>query len=171
MLSKEYYDNIAWDFLLCKDVWSFSDNIAYGFYLCNVVARVFRQNCTGFFMQCYLEPPGQYCIGFWPVQCYPRVLREDCTELSGASVVWSLIKSCPEPLGQHCIRFSAVQCFPKCIKTILHRIFSYALLPRTSQVLLHEVLTCAELSQKYWDKIAEDSFLCNVVWSLSDNMS
>ena len=96
-----------------------------------------------------------------------------------------------------------MQYFPKSIKTILHRIFSYALLHGTSRILLHKVLTCAKLSQEYWDNISEDfsyamlsgasrttwqgfllvqccpkgikaklhrTFLCNVIWSLSNNM-
>ena len=26
-------------------------------------------------MQCCLEPLGQYCIGFWPVKCYPKSIK------------------------------------------------------------------------------------------------
>ena len=69
------------------------------------------------------------------------------------------MQSCLEPLGQHCVGFSAVQSYPKSIKTILHRIFSYALLPGASQILLHKVLTCAKLPQEYQDKIAQDFFM------------
>ena len=41
-------------------------------------------------MQCYLEPLGQYCIGFWPAQCYPKSIKTTVprifsyTKLSGA---------------------------------------------------------------------------------------
>ena len=61
------------------------------FYLCNVVPRVLRQNCTGFLMQCYVEPLGLYCIGFWPAQCCPKTIKTTLhrvfsyTKLSGAS--------------------------------------------------------------------------------------
>ena len=147
-------------------------------------------------MQCCLEPLGQYCIGFWPVQCYPKsnktTLHRICsyTKLSGAS--WTTLH-----------RVSSCAIFPKSIKTNLQRIFSYALLLGTSRILLHKVLTCSKLSQEYWDKISEDfsyamlsrasrttwqgflpvqccpksikaklhrTFWCNVIWSLSNNM-
>ena len=65
--------------------------------------------------------------GFELCNVVPRVLRQHC-------IGCFLIESCLEPLGQHCIGFSAVQCCAKSIKTILHRIFSYALLLGASRI-------------------------------------
>ena len=63
-------------FFICNVVWSLLSNVAQSFDLCNVVPRVSRQNCTElFFTQCCLAPLGQHCIGFWPVQCYPKSTR------------------------------------------------------------------------------------------------
>ena len=127
-------------------------------------------------MQCCLEPLGQYCIGFWPVQCYPksikRTLHSICsyTKLSGAS--WTtlhrvsscaifprvlrqicrgffLMHCCLEPRWYYCIRFWPVQSCPKSIEANLQRIFSYAMLSGASRTTLHRVLTCAILSQEY----------------------
>ena len=44
------------------------------------------------------------------------------------------------------------------------------MLSETSWTTLHKVLACAMLSQKYEDNIDLDYFLCNVVWSLLDNI-
>ena len=57
-----------------------SDNIAQGFYMCNAVPRLLRQHWTGFFhVHRCLEPQGNHCIGYLPVQllvqCWPRAQR------------------------------------------------------------------------------------------------
>ena len=67
-------------------------------------------------------------------------------------------------------RVLVVQCCPKSIKTTLHRNFSYVKLSGASWATLHRVLTCAMLSQEYYDKIT-GFFLCNIVWGLSDNIA
>ena len=45
------------------------------------------------------------------------------------------------------------------------------MLPGACQVTLYGVFTCAMLSEEYQGKIAQDYLLCNVVWSLSDNIA
>ena len=45
------------------------------------------------------------------------------------------------------------------------------MLSETSWTTFHKVLACAMLSQKYEDNIDLDYFLCNVVWSLLDNIA
>ena len=46
------------------------------FYLYNVVPKVLRQHWTGFFfVQCCLEPIGQHCTRFLPVQYCPKGIK------------------------------------------------------------------------------------------------
>ena len=88
--------------------------------------------------------------------------------LSGASRLklhWDLINLCKvvqEVLRQHCRRVFPVQFCPKSIKTTFNRIFSGVLLSSASRTILPRVLTCARLSQKYQDIIAEDFFQYNL---------
>ena len=147
-------------------------------------------------MQSCLEPLRQHFIRFLLVQCCPKSIKTtlhrifSCAKLSGASWATLLRVSsceivpqeyyaniaqdfflCLEPLGQHCIGFLPVQCRPKSIKTTLHRIFSYAKLPGASRATLHRVFICVLLSKEYYDNIAQDFFLCKVVWSVSSNIA
>ena len=69
MLSQEYYDIIEQDFFMWNVFWRLLNNAAQGFCLCNVVPKVLRQHWTVFFpVQCCLEPIGQSCTRFLPVQ-------------------------------------------------------------------------------------------------------
>ena len=43
------------------------------------------------------------------------------------------------------------------------------MLPGASRTSLHRLFTCAMFSQEYQDNMAQEFFLCNVVWILSDN--
>ena len=69
MLSQDYYDNIEQDLFLDNVFWRLLDNIA----------------------QCCLEPTGQNCTKFLPVQCCPNSMKTklnrifSCVMLSGAS--------------------------------------------------------------------------------------
>ena len=47
-----------------------------GFSLCNVVPRVLRQHLTRFLhVHHCLQPQGQHCIGYLPVQCCPKSIK------------------------------------------------------------------------------------------------
>ena len=40
----------------------------------------------------------------------------------------------------------------------------------TFQAIVHRVFTCAMVSSEYYENIAQDFFLYNDVWDLSDNI-
>ena len=75
-------------------------------------------------MQCCLEPPGQHCIGFLPVQCCPKSTK-----------AFALIL-----LGQNCAGKNPMQCCTG---------FFYVMLSEASRKILHRVLNCAMLFQEY----------------------
>ena len=129
-----------------------------------------------FFMKSFLEPLGQYSIGFWPVQCYPksikRIFDRICfyTKLSGAS--WTTLyraficaifsQEYWDKITENfsyamsswaCLtilqRFWPAQCCPKSVMTTLHRVFCYIKLSGASWETLHKVFSCAILSQEY----------------------
>ena len=117
--------------------------ITQGFYLCNFVPRVLRQNWTGFFsVHCCLEPHGQHCTRFLPVQCCPKSIKTTLNRIFSCALL-SL-----EPQGQHCIGYLTVQCCPRSIKTTLNKIFPVqcCLEPLRQHCTK---FTCAMLSQKY----------------------
>ena len=66
-------------------------------------------------MQCCPKSIKKHCPGCFPKQC------------------------CLESLSQNCIEFCHVQCSPKSIKTILNRMFYYAMLSGASVTTLHRV--------------------------------
>ena len=103
-------------------------------------------------MQHCMEPFGQHCIEFWPVQCCPKNIKVKLCRIF-------FMHCCLERLWYYCIRFWPVQNCPKSIKKKLHRIVSYAMLSRAFQATLHVVLTSGMLFQEYQSKIAQD-FLC-----------
>ena len=111
-------------------------------------------------MQCCLEPLGQHCTKFLPVQCCPKSIRTTLNRIFFlCNVVWSLLDNIaqslylrnvvPRVLRQHwtgffpmqcCPKtgFSLVQCCPKSIKTTLNKIFSSAMLCGASWTILHK---------------------------------
>ena len=98
---------------------SLSDNIAQDFYLRNVVPRVLRQNYAEFFSKFCLEPLGQHCTGFLPVQCCPKSIKTTLNRIfSLCKIVWSLsdiaqgfdlCNVVPRVLRQHCTKFFLIQ--------------------------------------------------------------
>ena len=101
-----YSDDTALGFFLCNVVWSLLGNIAQGFCLCNIVPRVLQHYWTGSFhvqMQCCLEPLGQHCIRFSPMQSCPKSIK---TTLNKIFPVQCFL----EPLGQHGTRFFELLC-------------------------------------------------------------
>ena len=105
-------------FFLCIVVWSFQDNIAQGIYLSNVVSRLLRQHWTVFFpVHCFLEPQGQQCTGYLPVQCCLKSIKATLNRISS-------VQCCLERLWQHCTRILPVPGYPKSIKTTLKMFFS-----------------------------------------------
>ena len=66
---------------------------AQNFYLCNVVPRGSRQHWTvSLLVHCCLEPQGQHCTKFLPVQCCPtRVLRQHWTGFFSCAVLSSAV--------------------------------------------------------------------------------
>ena len=95
-------------------VWSLLYNIAQGFYLCKVILSVLRQHWTVFFpVHCCLEPQGQHCIEYLPMQCYPRSIKTTLNRIF-------LVRCGLEPLRQHCTRFLPVPCSPKSIKVLCY---------------------------------------------------
>ena len=75
-----------------------------------------------------------------------------------------------EPLGFYCIRFWPMQSCPKSIETRLQSIFPDAMLSGTSRTAWHRAFTCTMLSQEHQGEFGQDYFLCNVVWSFSENI-
>ena len=80
------------EFFLCNVFWSLLDNNRQSFYLSNVVPIVLRHHWILFFpMHCYLEPLGQHCTRFLPVQYGPKSIKATLNRilfralLSGAS--------------------------------------------------------------------------------------
>ena len=98
MLSKEYQDNIARDFLLCKVVCSLLGNIADGFDLCNSVPRVLRQNYTGFF---YAMLPGASRTLLHVVFTCEMLSQEYLGKIAQGF----FMQCCLEPFWLHCIEF------------------------------------------------------------------
>ena len=101
-----YSDDTALGFFLCNVVWSLLGNIAQGFCLCNIVPRVLQHYWTGSFhvqMQCCLEPLGQHCIRFSPMQSCPKSIK---TTLNKIFPVQCFL----EPLGQYGTRFFELLC-------------------------------------------------------------
>ena len=138
------------------------------FDLRNVVPRVSRPNCTGFFYTMLL---GASRTALHRVFTCTMLSQEYYSNIKQDfflyNVVWShsdniasdfdlcnvisrvlrphstgffLIQSFLEPFGRHSTEFSAVQCYLKGIKTTLDRIFSYAMLSGAFQATLHRVL-------------------------------
>ena len=105
-----------------------------------------------FFVQCCLEPLGQHCIGFWPVQSCPKSIKTTLTRIFS-------VHCCLEPSGQYRIDFLPVQCCPSGIKTRLHKFFSGAMLLGASRTTLRRfflsvVQYCPNSIS--WNKIVQD---------------
>ena len=125
-----------------------------------------------FHVQCCLAPLGNNIAQrFYLCNVLPSVLRQQwtgffsCAMLSGASwitlhkVFTSQCNVVPRELRQHWKGFFLMQC---CL--------------RASRTTLHKVFTCAVLFQEYlWQHwtgcFLTECFLCNVVWSLLDNIA
>ena len=81
------------------------------------------------------------------------------------------MQCCLKPLRQNCTGFFDLY---NVIPTVLRPNctgFFYAVLSGTSWTTLHRVFSCGMSSQEYEDNIAQDFFLCNVIWSRSDNIA
>ena len=66
--------------------------------VCNIVPRILRQHWTRFFpVWCCLEPQGQYCIGYLPVQCCPRSIKTTLNRIFP-------VQCCLDSRGHYCTR-------------------------------------------------------------------
>ena len=117
-----------------------------------------------FLVQCCLEPFGEYCTRFLPMQYFPKSIKTILSKMFS-------VQCCQKVLGKHCTSLLPVQCCPKRIKTTMNRIFSCAILSGASRAILSRVFPSAMLFQEYEDKIEHDFFLCNVVWKLLGNIA
>ena len=114
-----------------------------------ILSPELRQLGTGYFpVQCCLRLLGEHWTAFLSAQCCPKSINTTLNR------IFFLVQWCLEPLGQHRLKLLLVQCCPKSIKTTLNRIFS-----------------CAMLSQENYNNIEKDLFLCNVFWTLLDNLA
>ena len=87
--SQEYQGKIAQDFLYAMLSGASRTALHRVFYRCNVVPRVLRQHCTGFFlMQNCLEPLGRDSIEFSAVQCYLKGIK---TTLDHGVIILNLV--------------------------------------------------------------------------------
>ena len=81
-------------------------------------------------MQTYLEPLGQHWIGFLPVQCCPKSIRQKLHRIFSYAILSGT-------LGPYCIGFRPVQCFPKSMKQNCTGFFSHAMLAGASRTTVH----------------------------------
>ena len=131
--------------------------IFHRFLTCVMLSQSIKTTLNRIFScQCCMQPLEQLCIGFWHLQCFPRVLRQHWTEffpvqcclepLEQNYIGFFLCKGVPgvlkdnisQPLRQHCKGFWSVSCCPRSIKTTLHRIFSYAMMSGAHRTILHK---------------------------------
>ena len=111
---------IAWIFS-CEMLLGASGTTLHG----TKIAQDVNTEWNIFLMQSCLEPLGQHCIGFWPVQC------------------------CPMSIKAKLHRFFFYAMLSGTSQTIFHRICSYTKLPGAFWATLHRVFSCAMLSQEY----------------------
>ena len=129
-------------------------------------------------MQCCLEPYGQYCTKFLPVQCCHkrnwdnieeafflcnvvwRLLSNIDQDIFLCNVVWSLLDNIaqsiylcnvvPRVLRQHWTRFVSVQC---CLEPLAPHCTKFLpavqFCPKNINTTPNRIFTCALLSQEY----------------------
>ena len=112
-----------------------------------------------FHMQCCLEPLGQHCIGFCPVQCCPNSIKTTLNRIFFlSSVAWTLSDNLAQGfdlfnVDQRVLRKHCTGVFYALLsgasRRTLCRVFTCAMLFGASWTTLHRIFICAILSQEY----------------------
>ena len=118
-------------------------------FTCAMLSQQYNDNIKQdffFLIQSCLELLGQYCIGFWPVQCFPRSTKKTLQRIFSDAKLSTASRA------------TLHNFFSWGIKTALDRISSYVMLSGAFRTTLHRNLTCSMLSREYYKNISQDLF-------------